>query len=110
MSYKLADAVFKIRLTATEKAVLGALCSHANDRSPTVWVSVATLVLESGASRRTVQRTLRDFEQRGFIRALFGKKGGKHSETVNYKILIPNADIVAAIQSEYNDGDGPKKS
>ena len=108
MSYKLVDAVFKIRLTATEKAILGALCSHANDRAPTVWVSVANIALESGASERTVQRTLRSFEERKFIRALFGKKGGKHSETVNYKMLIPNADIVAAIQSEYNDGDGPR--
>jgi hypothetical protein len=108
MSYKLVDAVFKIRLTATEKAVLGALCSHAKDGGPVVWASVPTIALESGASVRTVQRTLRKFERLDFIKDQFGKKeGGGAGSTVYYRILIPNADIVAAIQSEYNNGDGP---
>lgn len=102
MSYKLVDAVFKIKMTATEKAVLGALCSHAKDRQPVVWASIRTLMVESGASERTVQRTLRAFEERKIIEALTTKAGGSFGGTVNYRILIPNADIVAAVKESYN--------
>jgi hypothetical protein len=108
MSYKLVDAVFVIHLTATEKAVLCSLCRHAKDGGPVVWASVPTLALESGASIRTVQRILRKFERLEFIKDQFGNKaGGGAGSTVYYRILIPNSDIVAAIQSEYNNGDGP---
>lgn len=52
----------------TELCILYSLADRANDDGQGCWPSVATLALEARCSERTVQRHLRNLEERGLIR------------------------------------------
>lgn len=101
MSFRLVDAAFIIKLPSSEKAVLFALCRHANDDGSDSYASVPMLAGEAGVSVSTAQRAIRALESRRYIVAESGKEGGRHHQTVQYRILIPNAEVVAAIKSLY---------
>jgi DNA-binding Lrp family transcriptional regulator len=102
VSYQLVDTVFYFGSSPTEKAVLLALCKHANRDGTNSFASVATIADETALSERTVQRALRALEKRkygeGYIMAVSGKKGGRKGLTVNYKILLPLDDIAEAVK------------
>jgi len=102
MSYDLVDATFVIGLPAIEKATLLALCRHAHADGGGAYPSVNTLSLETGLSERSVQKALRALEERNYISASTDKAGGRRS--VTYRILIPNADVVAAVKSTWKKG------
>ena len=117
MSYKLVNAVFQINLPRAEKQVLQALASFAKADGTGAWPSIDTLVKYTGLSPRGVQQALRDLEAKNLIAAESSKVGGRHSQTVRYRILNPKlcADIIAAIESTWkrtgavvapDDGDG----
>jgi hypothetical protein len=128
VSYELVDATFAIGLPPTEKAVLLALCRHAHADGTGSYASVHTLAMEAGLGERTVKRALAALEARNYIvaeglpkdwRKLSqeegSKAGGRHGQTVTYKILIPNADVVAAVKATWKtgapqapDGEGPE--
>jgi hypothetical protein len=102
MSYRLVNAVLSLKLTAIEKAVLIAMASHTDDNGSVCRASVATLARESGASERSVQNVLRSFERRGFIKADDPDKSGGRTLATRYVVLIPNLDMVDAIESLWN--------
>jgi hypothetical protein len=104
MSYELVDATFPIILPAVEKAVLLALCRHAHADGTSSFPSVKLLTGEAGYSERSVQRALRELEAKNYIVAEGSKAGGRHGQTVSYKILIPNADVIAAVKSLWKQG------
>ena len=65
MSYKLADVVRKMTdLSSSAKAVLIIVCQHANDDGSSAYPSVATMAQETGLSRSTVKRALRELEEK----------------------------------------------
>src|SRR5699024_11767210 len=51
-----------------ELCILYSLADRANDDGQGCWPSVATMAVESRCSERTVQRHLRNLEERGVIR------------------------------------------
>jgi Helix-turn-helix domain len=104
MSYEHVDAVFPIILPATEKAVLLALCRHAHKDGSCAFPSIKLLAWESGNHPRTVQRALRALEDRNYIVAEGSKAGGRHGQTVSYRVLVPNADVIAAVKALWKHG------
>jgi len=66
---------FTTKITGACKAVLVALANHA-DASGQCWPTIERLVLFSGVSERTVQRSILDLERDGWI-AIERSRGGK---------------------------------
>jgi hypothetical protein len=97
VSYKLVDAALSFYLPAREKAVLVVLCKHAHDDGTQSRASIYTLTMESGFKRTAVKTALRWLEENSFIVAESGKQGGRNSQTVVYRILFPNADMLEAM-------------
>jgi hypothetical protein len=106
MSYEIVDAVFRIKLPRAEKQVLQALASFASNDGSGAWPSIHTLVQFTQLSERGVQDALRALEKRNYIVAESSKAGGKHAQTVRYRILIPNADVVRAVKHPAKEGTG----
>src|ERR1700733_12798442 len=101
MSYDLVDAAFYFKLPGIEKDILLALCKHAHADGTGSYASLRLLAFESGFSVRSVQNALRSLEAKNIIVAEGSKTGGRKSQTVHYKILLPNADMVAAVKSTW---------
>jgi hypothetical protein len=101
MSYELVDATFVITLPAIEKAALLALCRHAHKDGGGSFASVRLLAHEASLSVRSVQNALRALEARNYIVAEGSKAGGKAGQTVTYRILVPNAEVVAAVKNPW---------
>lgn len=109
MSFDLVHAVFSITsLSGPDKATLLALCDHAHNDGTGSYASVHLLAGEASLGERTVQRSLKSLEAQGFI-ATEGLPadwrertqeefiaGGRQKQTVSYRILLPNADMVEA--------------
>lgn len=69
MSYKIVDEVVKAGcISPKDKLVLLSLASHADDAKRQAWPSVATMAFQTGLSRRSVQRSLRNLERLGILR------------------------------------------
>jgi DNA-binding transcriptional MocR family regulator len=60
-------ALFDRRMKGTHLRTLGVLCGMASGEGK-CFPSMTTLAVQSGSSRRDVQRTMRDLEQFGYIR------------------------------------------
>jgi hypothetical protein len=100
VSYKLSDAARVIYLPAREKSVLRVLCDHAHDDGTESRASIYTLMMETGFKRGAVKYALRWLEENGFIVADTDKLGG-FQRPVTYSVLLPDADVVAALLSTY---------
>ena len=68
MSYKLVHEIINEWYDPTDKLVLIALASHADNEKQEAWPSVETLEKKTSMSRRTIQRSLRKLEQLGYIK------------------------------------------
>ena len=101
MSYKLVDAAFTIFLPQREKSVLLAVCRHARDDGTQSRASLDTLSNETGLQLSSGKRAFRWLVDNKFIVKTSGTGGGRHSQTVSYSVLLPNADVVAALFSTY---------
>ena len=73
-------------LSAMEKAVYLALCSHADTRSRSCFPSNRTLANEVGCSERTVQRSLDVLENRGIIKRQERFKEGSQQTNIIWVI------------------------
>ena len=73
-------------LSAMEKAVYLALCSHADTRSRSCFPSNRTLADEVGCSERTVQRSLDVLENRGIIKRQERFKEGSQQTNIIWVI------------------------
>jgi hypothetical protein len=96
MSYKLSDAARVIYLPATEKAVLRVLCDHAHDDGTESRASIYTLTMESGFKRTAVRSAIDVLLEQKFI-----SETVKEGRPTVYKILLPNADVVAAMMGRH---------
>lgn len=67
MSIRVLSLAFAVQLQPSEKLLLLALADYADDHGGHIFPSVDTLAVKSCMSRRTVQRRLRDLEDRGLI-------------------------------------------
>lgn len=87
MSSRLLGPAWDATLPPMQKLVLLKLVDCANDDGSSCWPSVATIVGDTGASRRFVQRTLRLFEGDGLLEVvtLGGVRGNKSTE---YQIVL----------------------
>lgn len=85
MSWRARDAVDRLILPATEKAVLSALAGFAREPDLVAWPSVATLAEITGRSERTVRATLRALEAGGWIVPV--RRGGGR-QTTRYLIVL----------------------
>lgn len=96
MSYDLVDATFSIILPPIEKVVLLALCKHAHDDGTSSYPSIKLLTAETGYKERGIQNALRSLEAKNIIVAVSSKVGGRHSQTVHYRILQPGPEAIEA--------------
>lgn len=90
MSSRLLGPAWDADVPPMQKLVLLKLVDCANDDGSSCWPSVATIVGDTGASRRFVQRTLRLFEGDGLLEVvtLGGMRGNKSTEyQINLGIL-----------------------
>ena len=83
----------------TEFAVLVALVNYARDDGTAAFPSVATIQRITRASRRTVQRCLRELERRGIVRlAAAGTR-----RTRSYDLAIP-PEVLEQVNRRLDDG------
>ena len=69
MSYKIVDEIIEQGgFRPNDKLVLLSLASHADDKKRQAWPSVDTMEFQTGLSRRSVQRSLRNLERLGILR------------------------------------------
>lgn len=66
MSIRLMSEAWDLTLPQTEKMVLLCLCDHANDDG-TCWPSMARVARKCSVTDRTVQRTVRQLEEKGIL-------------------------------------------
>lgn len=78
MSFALTQTVIDMPgVPAAEKMVLVVLARHANDNGGNVYPSIPLIAAKAGMSDRNARRALRGLEERGLIRALTEKTGGR---------------------------------
>lgn len=95
MSIEALDWAFKLKLQdGAAKGVLLALCNHYNPKNSGCWPGVERLQLETGLTRRTVQRALRRLERWHLVLSCVGMK-----RTTFYEVRVNTwfpSDLIGA--------------
>lgn len=82
MSVQMTALVWHIPLPSTKKLVLLRLADFASEAGKNIFPSVARVALECGVSERTLQYTLRDFEEEGLLIVIDRAGGGRNHTRV----------------------------
>ncbi len=101
MANKYTDAVFHAqRIPLTEKAILWALAHRANNVTGDCFPSIARIALDTGASERTVTRTIKSLLRMGLVK-ITGKRHyrGGHAHNV-YQVNLTRLRDLAVGQSD----------
>jgi len=108
MSIRLMSDVWRTSLPTVEKMVLLVIADHANDEGTQSYPSQATIASKASISIRTVQRSVNNLVERGFIRMFKGAGGSANCREDRrphlYQININKlrADIVTGRSNDAN--------
>jgi len=89
MSYRLQDRVLNLHLPDSATVILIGMARHANNDGQSCRPGVALLAAELGKSERTIQRGFRALEQRGLIRPVAHRRGGRGCAT-HWELVLDN--------------------
>jgi DNA-binding transcriptional ArsR family regulator len=104
VSIKLMERVWETTLPTAEKMVLLVIADHANANGTNSWPGVETIARKSSMTPRSVQRHIRNLEERGLIvtkRQQGGNENTRSDRRPNrYDIILTALDGVTIVRSE----------
>ncbi len=112
MSAPVFKAAQRVPLPPLCRAVLKQLAWYASDDGSNAYPAVSTICAETGISRRSVQRFLRELEQLGLIVAETPKTGGYDART-HYRIVLDrlsSATVTPLFKNRGKSADSVRKS